>query len=293
MRIFPSEGRIPVGPVIRAVKQLLLFGREQALSCLFPAVIFTALAVTKVVPLPLLPRYDWLLVICLLMQWWMVRSGLETRDELKVITLFHLIGLALEVFKTHMGSWSYPEEGYFKVFGVPLYSGFMYASVASYLCQAWRRLKVELFRWPPFWAVVPLAAAIYLNFFTHHFWIDIRWWLTGLVLIVFWRSWFLYEVGGIRYRMPVALSFVLIGFFIWIAENIATYFGAWEYPNQADTWSPVHYSKVSSWSLLVIVSFLIVATLKLVKENLSSERERSVRTDQREKRAARRKSEGA
>ena len=30
-----------------------------------------------------------------------------------------------------------------------------------------------------------------------------------------------------------------------------------------------------------IVSFLIVATLKLVKENLSSERERSVRTDQR------------
>jgi uncharacterized membrane protein YoaT (DUF817 family) len=293
MRIFPSEGRIPVGPVIRAVKQLLLFGREQALSCLFPAVIFTALAVTKVVPLPLLPRYDWLLVICLLMQWWMVRSGLETRDELKVITLFHLIGLALEVFKTHMGSWSYPEEGYFKVFGVPLYSGFMYASVASYLCQAWRRLKVELFRWPPFWAVVPLAAAIYLNFFTHHFWIDIRWWLTGLVLIVFWRSWVLYEVGGIRYRMPVALSFVLIGFFIWIAENIATYFGAWEYPNQADTWSPVHYSKVSSWSLLVIVSFLIVATLKLVKENLSSERERSVRTDQREKRAARRKSEGA
>ena len=141
--------------------------------------------------------------------------------------------------------------------------------------------------------MVPLAAAIYLNFFTHHFWIDIRWWLTGLVLIVFWRSWVLYEVGGIRYRMPVALSFVLIGFFIWIAENIATYFGAWEYPNQADTWSPVHYSKVSSWSLLVIVSFLIVATLKLVKENLSSERERSVRTDQREKRAARRKSEGA
>ena len=59
MRIFPevTAGRIPVGPVIRAVKQLLLFGREQALSCLFPAVIFTALAVTKVVPLPLLPRY--------------------------------------------------------------------------------------------------------------------------------------------------------------------------------------------------------------------------------------------
>ena len=250
----------------RALRQLVRFGIEQALSCIFPAVIFASLAFTKIMPLPFLPRYDWLLIICLLMQWWMVRSGLETRDELKVIMLFHLIGLALELFKVNMGSWSYPEEGYIKIFGVPLYSGFMYASVASYLCQAWRRLKVELVRWPPLWAVVPLAAAIYLNFFTHHFVPDIRWWLTGMVMIVFWRSFVIYEVGGTRYRMPLAISFLLIGFFIWIAENIATFFGAWEYPNQAEAWSLVHLGKVSSWFLLVIVSFLIVATLKRIKE---------------------------
>lgn len=82
---------------------------------MFPVVIFASLALTKIAPLPLLPRYDWLLVICLLMQWWMVRSGMETRDELKVITLFHVIGLALELFKVRMGSWSYPEEGYMSV----------------------------------------------------------------------------------------------------------------------------------------------------------------------------------
>jgi len=276
-----------------ALQQLVRFGWQQALSCVFPVVIFASLALTQLIPLPWLPRYDWLLVICLAMQVWMLRSGLETRDELKVITVFHLIGLALELFKVHMGSWSYPEEGWTKVNGVPLYSGFMYASVASYLCQAWRRLKVELFRWPPFWAVVPLAAAIYLNFFTHHFWIDVRWWLTGLVMIVFWRSWVTYEVNGIRYRMPVALSFALIGFFIWVAENIATYFGAWEYPNHAETWSPVHYSKVSSWFLLVIVSFLIVATLKLVKESISCDKDRTVRAGQNGKRVTTRKSEGA
>ncbi len=141
----------------------------------------------------------------------------------------------------------------------------MYASVASYLCQTWRRLKVELVKWPPFLVVVPLATAIYLNFFTHHYWIDIRWWLSGLVIFVFWQSWVTYEVDGTRYRMPLVLSFVLIGFFIWIAENIATFFGAWEYPNQTDAWSFVHLGKVSSWLLLVIVSFLIVATLKLKK----------------------------
>lgn len=253
--------------VVGAFKQLVLFGWQQALSCVFPVVIFASLALTQVISLPFLPRYDWLLIICLIMQWWMLRSGLETRDELKVITLFHLIGLALEIFKVHMGSWSYPEEGYSKIFGVPLYSGFMYASVASYLCQAWRRLNVELIDWPPFWAVVSLAAAIYLNFFTHHYWIDIRWWLSALVIILFWKSWVNHEVGGIQYRMPIALSFVLIGFFIWVAENIATFFGAWEYPNQTEAWSLVHLGKVSSWLLLVIVSFLIVATLKRVKGN--------------------------
>ncbi len=256
---------------IRPAKQLVCFGWEQAMSCLFPVVIFVSLALTKIVQLPFLPRYDWLLIICLLMQILMVRSGLETRDELKVITLFHLIGLALELFKVHMGSWAYPEEGYSKIFGVPLYSGFMYASVASYLCQAWRRLKVELIKWPPYGIVVPLASAIYLNFFTHHYWLDVRWILAVLVVIVFWRSWVAYEVNGTWYRMPLALSFVLIGFFIWIAENIATFFSAWEYPNQAEAWSLVHLGKVSSWLLLVIVSFLIVATLKRVKGRTCAE----------------------
>ncbi|WP_082798912.1 DUF817 domain-containing protein [Metasolibacillus fluoroglycofenilyticus] len=249
------------------LQQLFYFGREQALSCLFPVVIFASLALTKFIPLPILARYDWLLLICLAMQWWMLRAGLETKDELKVITLFHFIGLALEIFKVHMGSWAYPEQGFFKIFGVPLYSGFMYASVASYLCQAWRRLHIELIYWPSFFAVVPLASAIYLNFFWHHFWIDIRWWLGLLVIIVFWRSSVNYKINGVNYRMPIVLSFALIGFFIWIAENIATFFGAWQYPNQTHAWSIVHLGKISSWLLLVIISFLIVAELKRVKED--------------------------
>lgn len=46
----------------RVLIQLLSFAREQALSCLFPVVIFASLALTKIVPLPFLPRYDWLLI---------------------------------------------------------------------------------------------------------------------------------------------------------------------------------------------------------------------------------------
>ena len=64
------------------------------------------------------------------------------------------------------------------------------------------------------------------------------------------------------------LAFVLVGFFIWIAENIATFLGAWQYPHQAAAWAPVHLQKVGSWSLLVILSFIIVAQLKHVKARL-------------------------
>jgi uncharacterized membrane protein YoaT (DUF817 family) len=60
----------------------------------------------------------------------------------------------------------------------------------------------------------------------------------------------------------MVLSFVLVAFFIWVAENIATYFGAWVYPHQARQWAIVGPNKISSWMLLVIISFIIVAALK-------------------------------
>lgn len=245
------------------------FTYHQALACLFPVFIFGMLGLSQVVSIPFLARYDLLLISCLIMQAVMVYSGLETKDELKVITVFHLIGLALEIYKVHMGSWSYPEEGWSKVLGVPLYSGFMYASVASYMCQAWRRLDLKIEQWPAAFLTIPLGVAIYLNFFTHHYIMDIRWYLTLIIFLVFFRTMVRFTVNGHSYKMPLAASFLLIGFFIWLAENIATFLGAWTYPNQQDGWSIVHVSKFSSWFLLVIVSFMIVAQLKRVKSSMN------------------------
>ncbi|MBO8163215.1 MAG: DUF817 domain-containing protein [Brevibacillus sp.] len=249
----------------RFVTLLVWFGWQQSLACLFPVFIFGSLALSSWVTIPWLPRYDLLLLLCIAMQVYMVKSGLESRDELKVITLFHLIGLCLEIYKVRMGSWSYPEPGYSKLFGVPLYSGFMYASVASYICQAWRRLDLDIIGWPSGLVTVPIGAAIYLNFFTHHFFWDLRWWLLLLIFLIFWRTRVAYRAANERFQMPLVLSFFLIGMFIWIAENIATFFGAWQYPNQQHGWELVHIGKISSWFLLIIVSFIIVAQLKHVK----------------------------
>ena len=71
--------------------------------------------------------------------------------------------------------------------------------------------------------------------------------------------------------MPLAISFLLIGFFVWLAENIATFLHGWQYPDQARAWSIVHSSKITSWFLLVIISFICVAQLKHVKARLRRE----------------------
>ncbi len=242
--------------------ELLVFGAKNALACLFPAFIFAMLLVTKnFSSLLFLPRYDVLLLACLGMQVFMYLSGLETRDEVKVICMFHVLGLCMEIYKVHHGSWSYPSFAYTKVLEVPLFSGFMYASVASYITQSWRYFRTELHAWPRRLYTGLLGAAIYLNFFTNEYLPDIRWLLIPTLFILFWNTRVSFSTTQRRF-MPVTLSFLCICFFIWIAENIATLLGAWQYTHQAGVWKAVHFGIIGSWFLLVIVSFILVAELK-------------------------------
>ncbi|MEZ5484844.1 MAG: DUF817 domain-containing protein [Lysobacteraceae bacterium] len=318
------------------VRDFIWFGLKEVRSCLFAGGFFAILALSKWLPLGDLPRYDFLLLAALGLQALLLWLKLETWEEVRTISLFHLLGFVLEVFKTHpsIGSWSYPEAGYTKVLGVPLYAGFMYAAVASYMTQAWRQFELGLTGYPKHRVALPLALAIYANFFTHHFIGDWRWLLIAVLLWQFrhcrvhftpkgwpeplktdataspWpaqhqillsgdapearqsrpasrqggRHWLrhaarLTNLRNImasvlsdpghpprRYWMPMPLAFVLIGFFIWIAENIATFFGAWVYPDQHDGWQLVHWGKISSWSLLVVITFLIVAELQRARQ---------------------------
>ncbi|HTQ09032.1 MAG TPA: DUF817 family protein, partial [Fimbriimonadaceae bacterium] len=113
-----------------------------------------------------------------------------------------------------------------------------------------------------------LAVAIYANFFANHVLPDIRWILIPGVVVVFWRTVVRFAVAGRRLQMPMWLAFLLMGFFVWVAENVGTYFSGWRYPHQAHAWQVVEVQKISSWALLVIVSFVLVAWLKSVKEGL-------------------------
>ncbi len=249
----------------KAWNELLIFGIKNALSCIFPVFIFASLYVTQELGTGPVPRYDALLLACLAMQAVMYWSGLETKDELKVICLFHLVGLVMEIYKVNHGQWSYPSFAYSKVFGVPLFSGFMYASVASFMTQAWRYFHIDLHRWPRKIFTVLTGGAIYLNFFTNAYLPDVRWILIPVLFVVFFRTSVSFSTNQ-RRAMPVTLAFVLICFFIWIAENIATLLQAWQYRYQQGGWNLVHLGIIVSWFLLVIISFILVAELKRVKE---------------------------
>ncbi|MCX7423884.1 MAG: DUF817 family protein [Planctomycetia bacterium] len=139
--------------------EFLLFGLKQARACIFAGSFFVVLILSKLLPLDPLPRYDFILLAAIVLQAGFLLTRVESIQEGIVLGLFHLIGLILELFKTHpaIGSWSYPEFGYTKLGTVPLYSGFMYAAVASYMCQSWRTLKLELEHYPTYKLSVPLC----------------------------------------------------------------------------------------------------------------------------------------
>ncbi|UGQ48416.1 DUF817 domain-containing protein [Massilia endophytica] len=250
--------------------EFLYFGIKEARACLFVGLFFLAVFSVPRAGLFGIARYDLLLIIAVAIQLGMVASKLETWDELKAVCLFHAVGFVLEVFKVSgsIQSWSYPDAAYTKVFGVPLFSGFMYAAIGSYIIQAWRLLDLRVRHHPPHWMAWLIAILIYVNFFTHHYIGDYRWYLAACALGLYARTTIIFRPLDRDRQMPLLLGFVLTGFFIWMAENIGTFWGVWRYPNQLGAWSMVHVSKWSSWSLLVIMTFTIVANLKHIKARI-------------------------
>jgi uncharacterized membrane protein YoaT (DUF817 family) len=257
---------------MQAVREFGIFGINEARAALFAGSFFAVLFLSNHLHLGSLARYDFIFIAAIILQAAMYVLKLETLDEVKVICVFHIIGLALELYKTNpaIGSWSYPEPAFFKIATVPLYSGFMYAAIGSYMTQAWRIFQLELTGHPKYlWSVV-LCAAIYINFFTNHVLPDVRFLLIPLVFVFYWRTRVYFTVSEKRRYMPLTAAFVCIAFFIWVAENISTYLGAWQYPDQIHTWNVVSTNKITSWFLMVIISFILVAYLKHTKSEMQA-----------------------
>lgn len=245
-----------------ALAELALFVLKQGWASLFGGLLLLAIVGTKAVwdagwPLH---RYDALFVVAIAIQAAFLRCGLETWEEARVILIFHLTGTAMEWFKVHAGSWSYPEPGLFRILGVPLFSGFMYASVGSYMARVIRIFDMRFAPWPPGWAPPALAIAIYVNFFAHHALPDIRIALFAATVLIFGRTTITYRIDRRDRGMRLPVAAFLSALALWLAENIGTATGTWVYGGQA----AAHWAgpgKLGSWYLLLYVAF---ATVMLV-----------------------------
>jgi len=256
--------------------EFLLFGLKQAWACLFGGAMLALLILTHFFwPAdPVVSRYDFLVVAAVLIQGLLLATKLERMEEALVILIFHVVGTAMEIFKTAHGSWIYPEANILRIGGVPLFSGFMYACVGSYMARAIRLFEIRFENYPPLWGPWVLAVLAYLNFFTHHYLPDIRWGLYALSVVLFGRAWFQFTPDRHVRHMPMLLGFLLIALFIWIAENVGTFTAAWVYPSQKNGWSLVPMTKLGSWYLLMMLSFVLV-TLVHRPERVSGGRSRS------------------
>jgi len=253
--------RMPAGRLSCWLVELAVFTLKQGWACVFGTAMLAVLFATALwYPDGVaLARNDFVTLAAVAIQVLMVVFRLETLRELRVIVLFHVVGTGMELFKTSVGSWIYEGDGVLHLLNVPLYSGFMYASVGSYLVRVYRLFDLRFERYPRRWVTAILAVLIYVNFFSHHYIWDARWVLLLGVLAVFGPCMMHFRIFRARLRMPLVVAFTLVALFIWVAENVATWSRAWSYPNQEDGWELVSIAKLGSWLLLMIISVVLVA----------------------------------
>ncbi|MFJ6531920.1 DUF817 domain-containing protein [Microbacterium sp. NPDC091662] len=251
----------PSNGVRAGLIEFAVFVVKQAWACIFGAALLVLIVAARLwyPDDAALARNDALTIAAVLIQVAMLVFRLESGRELWVIVLFHITGTAMELFKTDVGSWAYAADGILRIGGVPLFSGFMYAAVGSYMVRVYRLFDLGFTRYPRRWMTAVLAVAIYLNFFTHHWWWDARWVLLAGVVVLWLPTVMHARVWRRTIRLPLLAVFGGVAVFIYLAENIGTWAGAWAYPDQVGGWQPVSLSKLSSWFLLMIISVVLVA----------------------------------
>lgn len=205
-------------------------------------------------------RYDYLLFFALLIQVILLYTKLESWAEAKVIALFHLMAMVMEIFLTHpaIASWHYPQPAIFKILTVPLLAGFMYSAVGSFFARSLRLYQVSFEKLPRFSHMLTLAVLSYINFMSKFFIPDYRVILFVWSVLMFWKTRIRFQLNRHTFQLPMLPVLLILAFIIWIAENISTFYQIWLYPSQIEQWHMVGWGKLGSWYLLLLLSLVLV-----------------------------------
>lgn len=234
-----------------------------ARAALFPGLVLTVLALTQWIQVPGVARYDVIFVVLLAIQIGLVVFKVETPREAATIFLFHALGVTLEGVKVNLhGGWSYPDPAVLKVWNIPLFSGFMYASIGSFLLGAAKQWQVRTEGFPKLPIAIAFTAAVYGNFIANVWLPDAKWPLVVIALVLFRKTALVGQIGARAFRVPYLGVFPILGVLLWLAENLGTAVGTWQYPRQAEGWTWVPPDKLLSWAVLTLVSGTLVVLLR-------------------------------
>ncbi len=200
-------------------------------------------------------RLDWLFMAAALYQVHLLHQGFERRDEALLVLVFHALAMGMEIFKVRHGCWVYPGAGVLSISGVPLFTGFMYSAVGSWLCRSWRLHRVSFTTLPTKPLLLTLGLLAYGNFILQHFGRDCRWLILGLAIAVLHPVRCCFD--GRPARLPLAPLLLAAATLIWLAENLCTFTGVWFYPSQLGAWQAVSLSKIPAWFLLLVLTFAL------------------------------------
>lgn len=236
-------------------------------AALFGILLLLAFVITHQMHWPIggIYRYDALLAYALVIQVFLVYFKLETPREVWVIAIFHIMAMGMELFLTHpkIGSWHYPEQAVFRIANVPLFAGFMYSAIGSFLARSLRLFSASFVHLPRLTWLGLLALLSYANFFTKFFVPDIRNVLFVASVVLFWKTRLLFSIQQKthqpkQYQLPFLPLLLALAFIVWLSENVATFANIWRYPSQADLWHMVGWGKLGSWYLLLTLSLVLV-----------------------------------
>ena len=249
--------------MIDVIKSGFEFSYKAASAALFGILLLVAFALTAPMasePFAGFYRYDYLLFYALLIQFLLLLCKLESWAEAKVIALFHVMAMVMEIFLTHpaIASWHYPQHALFKILTVPLFAGFMYSAVGSFFARSLRVFDVTFTALPSFTAMLSLAVLSYINFMSKFFIPDYRYVLFVWSAVIFWKTKIRFCLTRHQFSLPMLPVLLILAFIIWVAENISTFYQIWLYPSQIDAWHMVGWGKLGSWYLLLLLSLVLV-----------------------------------
>lgn len=257
--------------MINLFKSGFEFSFKAASAALFGILLLLAFAVSASMGSELFYgfyRYDYLLFYALIIQAILLYAKLESWAEARVIALFHILAMGMEIFLTHpaIASWQYPQPAIFKILTVPLFAGFMYSAVGSFFARSLRLFQVSFERLPSFANMLTLAVLAYINFMSKFFIPDYRVILFVWSVVIFWKTRIHFQLNQHTFQLSMLPVLTLLAFIIWIAENISTFYQIWLYPSQVEKWHMVGWAKLGSWYLLLLLSLVLVMKILGIRD---------------------------